>query len=84
MFVCLSVVMVLCSGCASIDYVGDSFDPTTHVDVFFSEDDIDVDYRVIGHITAHVSASASVYSGEDLMKKLKVIRYKRKTSADSE
>ena len=35
-----------------IDYLGDSYTPTSHVDVYFSEDDITEGYLVMGHATA--------------------------------
>ena len=35
-----------------VDYLGDSYTPTSHVDVYFSEDDVTEGYLVIGHATA--------------------------------
>ena len=35
-----------------VDYLGDSYTPTSHVDVYFSEDDVPEGYLVIGHATA--------------------------------
>jgi hypothetical protein len=43
------LVTLLAIGCASVDYVGKSFDPSTSVDMYFSEKDIEKDYTVIGH-----------------------------------
>ncbi len=37
------------SGCASVNYVGDEFDPTESVDIYYSEDAIDQSYDLIGH-----------------------------------
>ena len=39
-------------GCATIDYVGESYAPTPHVDLFFSLDDVPRDYRIIGEVRA--------------------------------
>ena len=36
-------------GCASVNYVGQSFDATTTVDMYFSEEEIEKEYTVIGH-----------------------------------
>jgi len=36
-------------GCTSARYVGNSFSPTTAVDVYFSEEEIETDYTVMGH-----------------------------------
>lgn len=35
-----------------VDYLGDFYTPTSHVDVYFSEDDVTEDYLVMGHATA--------------------------------
>ena len=35
-----------------IDYLGDTYSPTTHVDVYFSEDDVTEAYQKMGHATA--------------------------------
>lgn len=52
----------LAAGCATIDFVGESYEPTAHVDVFFSEADVPRQYRVIGQVLASgdqfVSASS--------------------------
>ena len=34
------LVTLLAIGCASVNYVGNSFDPTTSVDVYFSKEEI--------------------------------------------
>ena len=41
-----------CGDDVDIDYLGDSYAPTSHVDVYFSEDDVTEGYLVIGHATA--------------------------------
>ena len=51
----LSMIVFLtsCGGDdVDIDYLGDSYTPTSHVDVYFSEDDVNEGYLVIGHATA--------------------------------
>ncbi|RKU24690.1 hypothetical protein C6503_00240 [Candidatus Poribacteria bacterium] len=51
----LSMVLFLiaCGGDdVDVDYLGDSYPPTSYVDVYFSEDGITQDYLVIGHATA--------------------------------
>ena len=35
-----------------VDYLGDFYTPTSHVDVYFSEDDVTEGYLVMGHATA--------------------------------
>ncbi len=47
------VVTVLCiAGCATIDYVGKEYPPTTQVDIFFALEDVERDYEVMGHLIA--------------------------------
>jgi hypothetical protein len=58
----LALFGCLIAGCATVDYVGESYSPTKHVDVFFAEKDVPRQYRVIGQVLASgdqfVSASA--------------------------
>ena len=42
------LVTLMAAGCASVNYVGKSFDPTTRVAVYFDESEIDREYVVIG------------------------------------
>jgi hypothetical protein len=65
----LVMMAVLFVGCASVDYLGDSFAPTAQIDVFFDEADIEYEYRVIGRIYA--SAPSALVSSEKLMEKIK-------------
>jgi len=50
--VVFSVIVAALVGCTKIDYVGNSFPATSHVDVYFSLDDVKRDYTVMGHMTA--------------------------------
>src|SRR5512134_2058924 len=47
-----AVVVSLATSCATIDYVGETYQPTTHVDLFFSEAEVGRDYKVIGQVNA--------------------------------
>lgn len=58
------VLLILLSGCASISYLGDSFPPTQHVDLFFSEKDVPREYTVIGRLEATADADELLYSTE--------------------
>ncbi len=57
-----------------IDYIGDTYLPTTHVDVYFSEDDVTEDYQKMGHATAEGG------DAEELQKRL--IEKARENGAD--
>ena len=63
----LALFVLFVAACAKIDYIGQSYPPTTHVDLYFSEADIRENYRVMGHIIAQASEGISV---ERLQKKL--------------
>ena len=43
------LVGLLAVGCAEVDYVGESFKPTTNIDLYFSKEDIEKEYTVMGH-----------------------------------
>ena len=43
------LVELLAVGCAEVDYVGESFKPTTNIDLYFSKEDIEKEYTVMGH-----------------------------------
>ena len=43
------LVTFLLVGCAKVNYVGKSFDPTTNLDMYYSEDEIKMEYTIIGH-----------------------------------
>lgn len=46
--VTLVVATMVLSACATTDYVGETYAPTTHVDVFFAESDVGRTYKTIG------------------------------------
>ena len=43
------LVVLLAIGCAPVSYIGNSYEPTDNVDLYFSVDDIKMEYTVIGH-----------------------------------
>ncbi len=62
------LLLLLGIGCTNIKYIGDSYTPTTHVDLYFSENDIEYDYKVMGHADATAPEYVDV---EDMMDKIK-------------
>lgn len=50
-FVMAALLSGLCSGCATVDYVGDTYAPTSHVDMYYDAQDIHRPYKVMGHMT---------------------------------
>jgi hypothetical protein len=78
-FALLSVVLLLTlAACTKIDYVGEEYPPTQQVDMFFSEADIQVDYKVMGHMIA----TADDYVSSGKMQK-KIMEEARKKGADA-
>ena len=71
MFKCnisLLVLALFVGACAErVDYVGTSYAPTTHVDLYFSEADVEEDYVVMGRAIAHAGTNVST---EELQKDL--------------
>jgi hypothetical protein len=63
-------VVFLSVGCVSVDYVGKTFPPTSHVDLYLSAADVKRPYQVIG--TAHAEVEALPFSspGQQLQDKL--------------
>jgi hypothetical protein len=75
----LSVVLLLTlAACTKIDYVGEEYPPTQQVDMFFSEAEIQVDYKVMGHLIA----TADDYVSSGKMQK-KIMEEARKKGADA-
>lgn len=44
-----SLLLFLVFGCAHINYVGKSYDPTDQVDIYYAKEDIHREYTVMGH-----------------------------------
>jgi len=66
----IPVVLLLLAGCASIHYMGESYPPTQHVDLFFAEKDIQKEYKVIGRMEATADADEIVYSSEKFTREI--------------
>ena len=62
----LILLILLAIGCASVNYVGRSFDPTTSVDVYYSKEEIKKEFTVLGHAIG----SGSIVSNESIKNKL--------------
>lgn len=60
------LIILLANGCASVNYVGKTFNPTTDVDVYYSKEEIEKEYTVIGHAIG----SGTLTTNENILKKL--------------
>ena len=68
--VLILLIILFVSACGSdvdVDYLGDSYPPTSHVDVYFSEDDITEGYLVMGRATVDGGDAAELK--EELIEK---------------
>ncbi|UCH10229.1 MAG: hypothetical protein JSU61_13700 [Fidelibacterota bacterium] len=69
-------VAFLVFGCATVNYIGNSFDPTTSVDMYFSEEEITQEYTVIGHALGSMLGWGSEDSEEIRAKLIEVAQLK--------
>jgi len=62
-------ILLLCmlASCTKIDYVGEEYTPTEHVDQFFSAGDVSREYKVMGYI---IASAPDMVSAEKMHKKL--------------
>ena len=63
----LVAISILIGCTASVNYVGKELEPTTSVDVYFSEDEIEQEYTVIGHA---IGSGGDFISNDDIQEKL--------------
>jgi hypothetical protein len=61
------VCSALLAGCTTTDYLGKTYPPTQHVDVFFSPQDVPRAYEVMGEIRAE---GDEILSAESMQQKL--------------
>jgi len=50
----LSFFILFLTTCATPTYIGDRFQPTSNVDVYYASKDVKQEYKVIGHISSPV------------------------------
>jgi hypothetical protein len=62
----LLVLVLAAAGCASVqlDFVGSSFPPTSHVDLYFNQEDIVRPHRVMGEASAVAPADSSISASQ--------------------
>ena len=73
----LSSVFILAAlfavGCATVNYVGESFAPTATVDLYFAKESVEKEYTVIGH-----AIGSSFFRSNDTIQKELLQEAKRK------
>jgi len=60
------IVTLMVIGCASVNYVGKSFNPTTNIDIYYSKEEIKKEYTLMGHAIG----SGTFTSNDKIQKKL--------------
>ncbi|MDD3642526.1 MAG: hypothetical protein PHQ19_03575 [Candidatus Krumholzibacteria bacterium] len=73
-----AAVLLLAPGCTKIDYVGKEYPPTADVEIFFSLDDVEGKYEVMGHLTA---TAADMVSTEKMQEE--ILKKAREKGADA-
>lgn len=58
---------LLLTACAHVDYVGRSYNPTSHVDLFFDEHEVREPYDVMGQV---IASANDLVSAEKLQAKI--------------
>lgn len=74
----LLIIAICLSACTKIDYIGEEYPPTTHVDLFFSMDDVAREHKVMGNLIATADDGVST---EKMQKK--IIEKAMKKGADA-
>ncbi|TMQ59036.1 MAG: hypothetical protein E6K76_06050 [Candidatus Eisenbacteria bacterium] len=59
--------LLMIAACAHVDYIGRSYAPTNHVDLFFAEKDVTHEYEVMGKV---VATANDLVSAEKLQAKV--------------
>ena len=57
LYLLLTAAACTFQACMTVSYVGDRYQPTQQIDVYYAEKDIRTEYRVIGHLSEKVTGS---------------------------
>ena len=63
----LLIIAICLSACTKIDYIGEEYPPTTHVDLFFDMNDVTREHKVMGNLIATADDGVS---SEKMQKKI--------------
>jgi len=72
------IIAISLSACTKIDYIGEEYPPTTHVDLFFDMDDVTREHKVMGHL---IATADDMVSAEKMQKKM--MKKAREKGADA-
>jgi hypothetical protein len=71
-------VLICLTSCTKIDYIGKEYPPTDDVEVFFSLDDVEQPYEIMGHV---IATADDIVSGASMNASL--LEEARKKGADA-
>lgn len=74
----LLIIAICITACTKIDYIGEEYPPTTHVDLFFDMDDVTREHKVMGHL---IATADDMVSAEKMQKKM--MKKAREKGADA-
>lgn len=77
----LMPVLFAVLGCATINYVGESYPPTQQVDLYFSKEEIETEYTVVGRILATANSDEMFYSSDKFTQA--ILKKAREKGADA-
>lgn len=60
-------LFIVFASCAEVNYIGESYQPTTEIEIFFDEKNIEYEYTIIGHA---IGTGAWGVSNEKIQDKL--------------
>ncbi|MCH9031156.1 MAG: hypothetical protein IIB00_02710 [candidate division Zixibacteria bacterium] len=63
------LTVIILASCTKIDYIGESFPSTTHVDIYLSVESVEREYTVMGYMIATADDMVSVSKMQDKMMK---------------
>ncbi|QNL50015.1 hypothetical protein H8S90_25585 [Olivibacter sp. SDN3] len=71
-YIAVFVVFFMISSCVTATYIGDRFQPTHAIDVYYAGKDVKKGYKVIGHLSAPASFRDE-RSKKDIIAKAKAV-----------
>lgn len=74
----VAIIAILIGGCRQIEFVGEEYPSTNHVDLFCSWQDVQEDHRVIGHFVPVDDDMANIPK-----MRLQMLKAARKKGADA-
>ena len=75
--IAVSMMLLILAACTKIDYIGEEYPPTTHVNLYFAEADVPYNYTIMGRL---VATADDFISAQKMQKR--IMEEARKRGAD--